>query len=68
MPFIVFTREKDYPLANARRSGWEKEKTVSVFLFRVCPHKNDNPAFLQISTLGTIVKNLRFWFAKAPFP
>ena len=67
MPFIVLTREKDYTLANAKGSGWEKEKTASFFLFRVCPHKNDNPAFLKISTLGTIVKNLRFCCAKALF-
>ena len=37
---------------------------TSVF---VRPHENDKPAFSKISTLGTVLENLGFWYPKTPF-
>ena len=31
------------------------------------PHKNDQPAFSTISSLGTVFENWRFWCTKTPF-
>ena len=31
------------------------------------PHKNDQPAFSTISSLGTVFENWRFWCMKTPF-
>lgn len=41
-------------------------ENLRVFVF-VRPNENDQPAFSKISTLGSMFKNLRFWWPKTPF-